>query len=121
MKFLADMGISPLSVRFLRALGHDAEHIHELGLDRLSDAEILEKARNEKSIVLTHDLDFGDLLAASGANMPSVVIFRLPDMRPATVNHYLNLLVQNFADALASGVIISVGERRFRTRELPIR
>ena len=47
MKFLADMGISPRSAAFLRSLGHDAIHLHEEGLDRLSDAGILSKALDE--------------------------------------------------------------------------
>jgi len=37
--------------------------------------DVLEKARKEKCIVLRHDFDFGDLIAASGADLPSVVIF----------------------------------------------
>ena len=69
MKFLADMGISPRSAAFLRSLGHDAIHLHEEGLDRLSDASILSKALDRRArIVLTHDLDFGDLVAASRAS-----------------------------------------------------
>ncbi len=47
MKFLADMGISPRTVEFLRSLGHEAEHLHELGLDRLDDAPVLELARQQ--------------------------------------------------------------------------
>lgn len=120
MRFLVDMGISPASVRFLRDLGHDVVHIHEQGLDRASDAEILEKARYEGRIVLTHDLDFGDLLAASGAVLPSVIIFRLPIMRPETVSRYLEVLLEGYAAELARGAIVSVGERRIRLRLLPI-
>ena len=77
MKFLADMGISPRSVEYLRTVGHDAVHLHELGLDRMADTDILAKARVEGRIVLTHDLDFGDLLAASQALLPSVVLLLL--------------------------------------------
>ena len=44
MRFLADMGISPRVVDMLRALGHRVVHLHEVGLDRLSDADILSKA-----------------------------------------------------------------------------
>ena len=67
MKFLADMGISPRTVDRLREWGYDAVHLHELGLDRLPDVDILDKARQENWIVLTHDLDFGELLAISRA------------------------------------------------------
>ena len=65
MKFLADMGISPRTVEYLSSEGHDAIHLHELGLDTLSDPKILELARGEERVVLTHDLDFGELVAAS--------------------------------------------------------
>lgn len=63
MRFLADMGVSLSTVRAFRADGHDAVPLREEGLSRLPDAEILAKARREQRIVLTFDLDFGDLLA----------------------------------------------------------
>ncbi len=77
MKFLADMGISPKTVNFLKDQGYDAVHLHEQGLDRMPDSDILKKAGNENRVLLTHDLDFGELVAASGTVLPSVVIFRL--------------------------------------------
>jgi predicted nuclease of predicted toxin-antitoxin system len=77
MKFLADMGISPGAVSHLRQQGYDAVHLIEQDLGRLPDDAILEKARVEARIVLTHDLDFADLMAVSRAELPSVVIFRL--------------------------------------------
>ena len=120
MKFLADMGISPRAVEHLRAMGHDAVHLHELGLDRMADTDILAKARAESRVVLTHDLDFGDLLAASQAVLPSVVLFRLQDMRPETVNRHLDALLAQHLPALESGAILSVTERRVRLRMLPI-
>jgi len=76
MKFLADMGISPKTVSFLTDLGYDAVHLFDEGLERMTDPEILQKARAEVRILLTHDLDFADLVAASGSSLPSVVIFR---------------------------------------------
>jgi predicted nuclease of predicted toxin-antitoxin system len=121
MKFLADMGIAPRSVAFLRDLGVEAVHLHELGLQRLSDAEILQKARREGYVLLSHDLDFGELLAVSGAELPSVVIFRLKNMRPDNVNHYLRVLVAEHQTALTEGAIFSVSESRIRVRTLPIR
>lgn len=64
MKFLADMGISPRVVEELRQKGHDAVHLAEQGLHRMVDGDILQKARQENRVLLTHDLDFGELLAA---------------------------------------------------------
>ncbi len=121
MKFLADMGISPITVQFLRELGHDASHLHEQGLRRMEDADILVKARDEGRIVLTADLGFGDLLAASREVLPSVVSFRLGDMRPDNVNIHLRALLLRAADELTTGAMVSVTERRYRVRKLPIR
>jgi predicted nuclease of predicted toxin-antitoxin system len=80
----------------------------------------LAKARQEKCIVLTHDLDFGELVAASGARLPSVIIFRLRNMKPAQVKQYLERVITQHQDELAQGAVISVTEGRFRVRLLPI-
>ena len=120
MKFLADMGISPRTVAFLGELGHDAAHLNDLGLARLPDSKILAKARQDGRIVLTHDLDFADLMAASGDALPSVVIFRLRNMRPSRVNMTLQEVLANYGDKLQAGAIISVREGRAMVRSLPI-
>lgn len=120
MKFLANMGISPLTVTFLRGRGHDALHLHEQELDRLPDPDILEKARSEDRVLLTTDLDFADLLAHSWAQLPSVILFRLRDMRPDNVNEYLARVLDRFSQELATGAVISVTERELRVRPLPI-
>lgn len=120
MKFLADMGISPRTVEFLQDQGFEAVHLAEEGLERSSDSAILEKARREGRIVLTSDLDFAELVAASSASLPSVVIFRLRDMRPANVNHHLNQVLEQHQEALDKGAVASVTEGRARVRPLPI-
>jgi predicted nuclease of predicted toxin-antitoxin system len=120
MNFLADMGISPKTVEFLQHLGHQAVHLQQQGLHGLKDHQILEKAREEGCILLTHDLDFGDLLAASGADLPSVVIFRLRNMRPEHLNDYLFKIISQYPKALENGAIITVTEGRIRTRPLPL-
>ena len=53
MKFLIDMPLSPKLAVWLVQQGHDTIHALEVGLDRASDTAILERARNEKRIVVT--------------------------------------------------------------------
>lgn len=120
MKFLADMGISPKSIAFLRELGFEAFHLNDFGLGKLPDSEILSKAKQESFIVLTHDLDFGDLLAASGDKLPSVIIFRLRNMKAININSYLRTILYLYRENLERGSIISVSERSIRIRESPI-
>ena len=77
MRFLADMAISLSTVVWLRDQGHDVTHLREEGLQRADDQDVLEKARTEDRTLLTLDLDFGYLMAISGQNLPSIVMFRL--------------------------------------------
>ena len=120
MRFLADMGISPRVAEVFRGMGHDAIHLHEQGLDRLADEHVLQKALCEDRILLTSDLDFCYLMAISRAALPSVVLFRLPSMRPENVCRDLELIIDGFADELLRGSIIVVSESGIRVRRLPI-
>jgi predicted nuclease of predicted toxin-antitoxin system len=121
VKFLADMGISPKTVVFLRLLGHDANHLTDQGLERISDPDIVKKARQEGRIILAHDLGFGELVAASGATLPSVITFRLRDMHPDRVNHALQSILSQHEEALKQGAMITVAEGQVRVRRLPLR
>jgi predicted nuclease of predicted toxin-antitoxin system len=120
MRFLLDMGISVDVADFLRSAGHDAEHLHELKLGTLSDSDILARAVSEDRIVVTHDLDFANLLAASSAKLPSVIIFRLQNMRPEKVVPRLSSLLADHSRDLEKGAILSVSEVRIRLRPLPL-
>jgi len=114
------MGVSSRTVAWLRGLGHDAAHVREYAMQRASDAEILAKAATEERIVLTMDLDFGYLLAASGSHRPSVILFRLSDERSEFVNSRLGQVLEQCGMALESGAIISVGDATIRVRQLPL-
>ena len=120
MKFLADMGISPRTVAKLKREGFDAVHLVEERLEKLEDREILIKARDEGRIVLTVDLDFGYLLAVSGAILPSVVIFRLGNESREVVEEYLDEVLSRCHKELKAGAIVSVKDDGFRVRRLPI-
>jgi predicted nuclease of predicted toxin-antitoxin system len=120
MRFLANMGISPVTVAFLPHAGHEAIHLHEEGLDNLPDSQVLQKAHLERRVLLTSDLDFGDLLAASGAALPTVVVFRLRSMVPDNVNRHVTMLLAQHSAELEAGAVVSVAEDHIRVRRLPI-
>jgi predicted nuclease of predicted toxin-antitoxin system len=50
-------------------------------LQKLPNGEIFQKAIREKRIVLTFDLDFGEVVAGSGGRSVSVILFRLRNTR----------------------------------------
>lgn len=120
MRFLLDMGLGRRTAEFLRDQGHDAVHLRDEGLQRLSDERIVEKAISERRVVLTHDLDFGRIVALSRGQLPSVITFRLTDMRAGEVNRRLEDVLSRFASMLEEGALISVTDDAVRVRRLPV-
>lgn len=114
------MGISQGVVLWLREQGHDAVHLREQGLQRLPDPEILKKGLDEGRVVLTVDLDFPQILAASSAALPSVILFRLADQTPASLIRRLQQFLPFCQAELLSGAVLSVTETAVRLRRLPL-
>ena len=63
MRFLIDANLSPRLADRLRAVGHDAVAVRDVDLGSASDDEILDHAIADNRIVVSHDTDFGTLLA----------------------------------------------------------
>lgn len=120
MKLLADMGVSQTVVKSLRAMDYEAKHLREEDLQCLPDALIIEKAKLEGRVILTFDLDFGDLMAASKDELPSVIIFRLKNTSPQFVFSRLLNVLQNCSEDITIGAVIIVSDERYRLRRLPI-
>ncbi|WP_254566284.1 DUF5615 family PIN-like protein [Oscillatoria sp. HE19RPO] len=120
MKFLADMGISPRTVAWLRSQGYDAIHLVEQGLEQIPDEAILVKAETEERIILTVELDFGFLLATTKSSLPSVILFRLGNASRETLEKRLADVLAECETELSTGAIISVSDEYLRVRRLPI-
>jgi predicted nuclease of predicted toxin-antitoxin system len=120
MRFLADAGISPATIDYLAARGHDAIHVRSIGLQRAADSALIDLAVVEGRILLTFDLDFGDILALQVRDKPSVIILRLGDERAAHVNSRLGIVIKECADDLSIGALVLVEDSRYRVRKLPI-
>lgn len=114
------MGVSPRVVQWLRDQGHDAMHLREQGLQRMPDDQIFAKAATESRVILTFDLDFGEIVASSASKEVSVVVFRLRDTRTDHVISRLNDVLSASSEVLSTGSIIVVEDRRYRVRHLPI-
>ena len=77
MRVLLDNNLSPRLVSILSASsGWDVVHVRDLGLRDAMDEAVLESARSNQRILVSADTDFGALLAASHAMLPSVVLVR---------------------------------------------
>ena len=76
MKFLVDMPLSPNVADWLHKKGHMSVHASQVGLHDAPDAAIMAAAVTDDRVVITADLDYPRLLAMSGANRPSLILFR---------------------------------------------
>lgn len=114
MKILADMGISPVTVAFLRKLGHEAVRLPEVGLERRSDADVIAYAMRQGQVVLTFDLDYPALLALNPTSRVSAIIFRTLSAEPEWINQRLVESLPLMTAALTEGAIVGVEDHRIR-------
>ena len=83
MKFLLNMNMPRSLGKGLEGEGHICRHAGDIGLSQALDADIMGEAEKHQEVILTHDLDYGHLLAFSGDTAPSVIIFRLRICQPS--------------------------------------
>ena len=75
MRILADVHISPRTVKYLRSLGHDTVRVSDALAPSAADYEIVAEAIRDRRFILTQDLDFSAIVALSGRTVPSGVYF----------------------------------------------
>jgi predicted nuclease of predicted toxin-antitoxin system len=86
----------------------------------MTDLAIFQKAATEHRILLTFDLDFGEIAALSGIEPVTVILFRLANTRTENVRSRLEAVLREVRDSLAEAAVITVEETRHRVRRLPI-
>ncbi len=121
MILLIDMNLSPRWVAWLAQHDVEAHHWSEVGDPRASDQEIMAHAHNAGLLVLTHDLDFGTMLAASGRRDQSVVQLRTADVRPEICGPLVLAALRTLAVELSEGALVTIDVRRTRVDILPVK
>lgn len=120
IRFLLNMNLPRSLCGHLRALGFDCRHVGDFGMAKSSDIEIIAEARRKGEVILTHDLDYGHLLAFSGENKPSVVIFRMRNIRHDVLFRRLSQVWQDVEKPLSEGAVVIIEDASVRIRALPI-
>jgi predicted nuclease of predicted toxin-antitoxin system len=86
--YLADESFPGAGVRLLRELGLDVLYVAEL-MPGADDVTVTEEAIRRDAVLLTFDLDFGELTVRHRLPIPGVVLFRLRQRPPWIVLGFL--------------------------------
>jgi predicted nuclease of predicted toxin-antitoxin system len=121
MKLLVDMNLSP---DFCPAIARDglvAIHWSAVGRVNAPDIEVMRYARDHDYVVISHDLDFSAILAATHAQGPSVVQVRTQDVLSPAFVKMLQAAIKQFSVELETGAILVIDADRAKVKVLPIR
>lgn len=114
-KFILDENLSRSTKNLLISLGCDVKDVFDLKMAGCADTDILRRAALESRVVITQDLDFGNLL-----NYPvyytGVIILRLKDQSPVSVNKTLKSFLAEVSSAVLAKSLCIVSEDRYRIR-----
>ena len=114
------MNLAPRWVAALAVAGIEAKHWSSVGDLTAADEQIMAWAATEDYVVLTHDLDFGAILAASHGIKPSVVQIRADNVNPDGIAGKVIAALRQLDAELAAGALVTVDPVRTRLRILPI-
>ena len=120
MKILIDMNLTPPCSAVFQAEGWEATHWSTVGDPGATDRQIMAWAAEHGFVVFTHDLDFGAILAATGAAGPSVIQVRAQDVMPDQLGPLMVKVIRQQHDALRTGALLIVDPQRSRLRILPL-
>jgi len=114
------MNLSPAWVSVLASGGHEALHWSDIGPADALDRVLLEWCGAHEAVLLTHDLDFGNLLASMGVSRPSVIQFRKMALDPIRDQEMVLQALNQFETMLRGGALVTVDPDRMRARGLPL-
>lgn len=89
MKFVVDAQLPPVMAHWLRAAGHEAAHVEDLGLRNADDDVIWMHAEKTGVVIVTKDEDFVERAKVAGAP-PIVVRLRIGNCSNANLRAWLD-------------------------------
>lgn len=119
MKFVLDENLPNSLSTSLQLLGHEVVSIKNTKLKGKTDKEIATFANKQKAILITKDLEFGNLTIYEKGAHYGLLIIRLPyyfSAKQITQNTFQFIKSINTADLINAITILELG--KYRTRKL---
>ena len=120
MKLKLDENLSRRLKHALAALHHDVLTVADQGLLSKSDIVVAETAGNEGMMLLTLDLEFGDLRKYPPGHHPGIILFRPRSFGPLAVNRFVEEFMRDTDLELLAGCVVVVDPSRVRVRRPPL-
>jgi predicted nuclease of predicted toxin-antitoxin system len=116
MKLLADENIDEPIVDWLLTLSIDLIAVRR-SMPGITDTKVMEIARTTNRIILTNDLDFGELIFHQKLSSAGIILLRV---HPPLPMERLRVLQQHWTDIAlkAEGHFLVATERKLRIRPL---
>lgn len=105
MRFLVDECAGPGLAKWLSEQGHEVYSVFDESRG-ISDDEIIEKAHEEKWIIVTVDKDFGTKIYRDQHPHCGVILMRLSDERLQMKKAMMEQLLDGYADQLADRFLV---------------
>ena len=121
MNFILDMPVSPSLTSILEHFNYTGVHVSKIGLSIATDLEILEKAREENSIIITADMDFPRMLALSAENGPGLILFRGGNYSDKEMQQLLTSVLKKIDLKTLNHSVCVVDKNKLRVTGLPIK
>jgi predicted nuclease of predicted toxin-antitoxin system len=118
LHFLADESCDFGVVRLLRTAGYEVTAIAEI-LPRADDKKVIKIALEKKSVLITEDKDFGQLVYAHGYGSVGVLFLRYPaSARKRLLKDIVNFVQQQQEKLIGSFAVLQPG--RVRIGRIPV-
>jgi predicted nuclease of predicted toxin-antitoxin system len=115
VRFLLDESVDARLAAFLTDRGHDVKAVAREYPSALKDREVLGLALGERRVLITNELDFGELIVREGLAHSGVILFRLHSTSLALKQARLESLLKRHEDQLGGFLVVTEGRVRRRT------
>ena len=116
VKFIADECVGLTTIKLLRQLGYSVVSAKEAPLSGKSDFEILKQAIKAKRILVTEDIDFGNIILYPPKFHHGIILLRFRHKLENNIHNTLATLLEKLKPADFNKTLIIVDADKYRLR-----
>ena len=121
MKLLIDECVLGHTVKLLKKEGFSIITLQELGKTSSSNGTVINIANEERAIIVTNDLDFGNLILYPLGSHPGIIVLRPRLDTPQAINDVHRILIALLKELKPSEIeksLIIVDRNKYRIKKL---